>query len=786
MPKNLLNLVLFFVLAGGLIAGWYYLDKQVPPKEPPDEKKLALAKTPKEAVAAVGGMGGLSAGPLASLPSTIPLPKSEKLIEKPKPAEPPKPAGPTEPHELTALGGDDFFLKVLLNSKGAGVQQLILTQFDEADRVGREVREADGSPRRLHLIPGFHRPLLKKIMEQPEYVPLHPGPVDLATNALLNEPAYTIYHYPAEDDPARQPRDADRMNDEFPSPELGIRTWKKVRDEKSEDTHTVAFETELATPYHLRLRKTFSVKKGEYHLGFKVEIEPLKDHVAGKGKLRYQLVGPRGLPIEGEWYTTTFRNVYVGRVDSRYKDRTSRDVEDAATINQSFGSAKYPKPDGKLTYAGVGTQFFAGVIALDQRENLPVEGYWDYCRGTRETWQNRVSEMPQLDDVTVRAVTPVLDVDKPLAHHYVLYHGPIKVRQLGQMRHVKTGAAVDDALVDWYADTLGLKTLTDYHSPNALGRFANSIYWSDLLIASTNVMHGVLGFLNRIVPVWGIDIMLLTVLVRCLLLIPSRKQQMVAAKMSAKIQALQPEIDKLKAKYGDDFNTFNQEKTKLLLKNKAINPAAQMGGCLLIILQMPVFMGLYFCLQESVFFRLEPFLFGWIPNLAAPDMTVYWTESIPVISDPSYRTGILSFLYLGPFFNLLPILTVSLMAVNQKLTMPPPTDDMQKQQYKIMQWMMVLMGLFFYKVAAGLCVYFLCSSVWSLVERKLLPKPKVAPMPDVLPGPTAAAPPSPSGGGGYFARLRAKVEEMQKQAEAQAARQIRNAPTDRRNKKKRK
>src|SRR6185436_19387913 len=134
--------------------------------------------------------------------------------------------------------------------------------------------------------------------------------------------------------------------------------------------------------------------------------------------------------------------------------------------------------------------------------------------------------------------------------------------------------------------------------------------------------------------------------------------------------------------------------------------------------------------------------FGWIPNLAAPDMTVGWSESIPVISDPDYRTGILSFLYLGPFFNVLPILTVTLMAVNQKLTMPPPTDDMQKQQYKIMQWMMVLMGLFF---------YFLCSSIWSLLERKLIPKPQVKPgPPDMLPGPDTSGGPAPSNGGGGF------------------------------------
>ena len=108
------------------------------------------------------------------------------------------------------------------------------------------------------------------------------------------------------------------MNDDYPDPELGVRTWKKVRDDRTDDSQAVTYETELAAPYFLKIRKTFSVKKGEYHLGFTVELEPTKDHVAGKGKFRYQVAGPRGLPIEGEWYTTTFRNAYFGREEKKY------------------------------------------------------------------------------------------------------------------------------------------------------------------------------------------------------------------------------------------------------------------------------------------------------------------------------------------------------------------------------------------------------------------------------------------------------------------------------------
>ena len=71
-----------------------------------------------------------------------------------------------------------------------------------------------------------------------------------------------------------------------------------------------------------------------------------------------------------------------------------------------------------------------------------------------------------------------------------------------------------------------------------------------------------------------------------------------------------------------------------LYRKHGVNPAAGLGGCLMLFLQMPIFLGLYFALQESFFFRLEPFL--WIQNLAAPDMLFWWSEKIPFISDPSH------------------------------------------------------------------------------------------------------------------------------------------------------
>jgi membrane protein insertase Oxa1/YidC/SpoIIIJ len=137
---------------------------------------------------------------------------------------------------------------------------------------------------------------------------------------------------------------------------------------------------------------------------------------------------------------------------------------------------------------------------------------------------------------------------------------------------------------------------------------------------------------------------------------------------------------------------------------------------------MPIFLGLYFAMQESIHFRLANFL--WIENLAAPDMLIWWTEHIPWISTPD---SLGNMLYLGPFFNILPMIAVALMMVQQIQTMPPPTDEQQATQQKMMKYMTIVFGVMFYKVAAGLCIYFIASSLWGCAERMLLPKKKVAP-----------------------------------------------------------
>ena len=776
MRQHIPNVALFLALAAVVLGGGYYVEKTFFPKPAPPPPPPVMPG--REAVAAIAGGVVFPTEPANTLKRLGP-PDAPAVAETPKPqgVTPPKPvtppASPKPAPTLVALGDDTFFTRYLLTTRGGSVQQVTLREFYEANRLGREVVAPDGEPQPMRLIPGVARPHDAGTLIEPNggTIPeLAPGKADPAS---LAAPSYTLLHYPSQDDPLRRPNSAD---DKFPSPELAERDWVIAEDARGEDgTHRVAFETTLGAPYFLKLRKVFTLSAGDYHAGFSVEIEALPGRKPRSGRFRYQIAGPRGVPIEGEWYAQTYRNVFVGT--STPTGGMRRKVDDALAIQNAHGGLAVPRGNDIISYAAVGNQFFASALAPDPEQSREFRaGMLEYARPTREPEPWDAPTRLFLADVTFRAVSYELDPapSEKIVHKYLIYSGPMKVRLLKQVvgRALKgkpTPDPVRPELVDFYTNDLTLQTLTDYQSPTFIGRFASSIGWSDVVIAFTNVMHGVLGFLHRTVPSWGVDIMLLTVMVRMLLFLPSRRQQAAMIAMQEKQARMKPEMDKLAEKYKDDPSRLQQEKTKLMFQN-GVNPLSAMGGCLLLFAQMPIFMGLYFCLQESVFFRLEQFL--WIPNLAAPDMTLWWGEAIPYISVPASLGGMT---YLGPYLNVLPLVAVSLIFIQQYITMPVAQDEQQEMQQKMMKFMVVIMAVFFYKVAAGLCIYFICSTGWAIAERKLIKKP----VPKLKPVVTAESRPGAPGAPpatGFMARMRAKVEEAQRLADEQAKRQIRNKP----------
>jgi YidC/Oxa1 family membrane protein insertase len=733
-PKtNSWNLLLFLVLSLLILVGSTLLQSKLhPPQGQPDNRfepppvvknpplwcDLLLRMSASAQTAPIVGLGQE-----ADLVTGLAVAKflEERKYQLPRAIavkpEPPKEAitGPPPKHEEIALGNDEFRLKATVTTLGAGVQSVTLTRFKAANAEGRP------EDRELNLIP-INR----------------------------SYPSYRLFHYYDAEDKVAPPVDT-----------LGKLEWAVVskQNEPAEDRHEVVLSADVPGQ-DVRIIKTYSLRKEDYHLGLKLEFRR-RGLSTGPVKFRYQLMGGHGLPIEGEWYTSTYRNAIVGRLGER--NNLWRDFDTSQSIGVKGGGDQVLKEDKRILYAGVAVQYFASVIAVDDQQ--AKQDFLAWARATVEGETN--AKKPYLDDITMRLVSEPIEL-KPgdrVVHQYLLYNGPVKVRLLGDRAAGDQGAPAD--LVHRYEYTLHLNTLTDYHTPGGLGTFASKIYWTDLIIFFTNLMHGVLGWMHSIHIPYGLSIILLTVLVRGLMHPVSRKQ----ARTSIRMQALMPELKKLQEKYKNDRQQLGMAQMELYRKH-GVSP---IGSCWVVFLQMPIFMGLYYALQESIHFRLAPFL--WIKNLAAPDMLIRWGTGIPLISRPEDQaSGFLSILYLGPYFNLLPVVAVALMIVQQKYLMPPPADEQQEMQQKMMKYMMVFMGLMFYKVAAGLCVYFIVSSVWGLAERQLLPKAQTptAPATAAKAKPAGPGPSAPARGrtrssangqsDGFLKKVQGLWEELLKQA----------------------
>ena len=740
MQSSTRNTVIAVALCVAIFIGWKYVQDMIwppPPKPQPapltevQANALLLggaalaAADPAPAVFAVGG----PAVSLAQrLPPDPPPTRAEAValvggaafighlhVPKPRPA--------SERPELVALGHGDnpYALRVLLTTQGGAVQRVVLSHFEQADREGLRVLGPDGKPKPLPLVPGVRVAQADTIRGQRdipvpdiESVVADGGRGRVPEDKLfaLDHPSFALFHY-------------EQPGDDRPLDTLGREMWtvKSVENDPAADEQRVVFEKSLGDPFFVTVTKTFALKRRDYHVGLTVDV---KRQEKKRGlPFRYQIVGARGLPIEGEWYTSVYREAIVGTIDKSGTAR--RTIEAPQEIRMTEGGERHASsPDRPIRLAGTKIQYFAAMLAVSdvQAEGVKPD-FIQYARTTPEglpfdTHGVPVKEKPFLDDMTVRVIAAPVDADKSATHQYVLYNGPAKVRLLRQLKGEK---AVPDDVVDRYLDKLHLDVMTDAPMPNFFGRVANTLFWSDLVVGFTNIIHSLLGFLHGIVGDLGVSIILITVLVRGLLYPLSRRQQYNSKMMQDKMAKMAPELKALQEKYGSDFQRMNQEKM-LLYRKHGVNPFSAMGGCLLVILQMPVFMGLYYALQENVLFRSDGFL--WMPNLAAPDMLVFWTEKIPWISTPD---NLGSMIYLGPYLNVLPLIAVALMMVQQNKMMPTSADPQVQAQMKMMKYMMIFFGVMFYKVPAGLCIYFILSTTWGLAERKFMPKPK-PPAPD--------------------------------------------------------
>ncbi len=184
--------------------------------------------------------------------------------------------------------------------------------------------------------------------------------------------------------------------------------------------------------------------------------------------------------------------------------------------------------------------------------------------------------------------------------------------------------------------------------------------------------------IHALVGNWGVAIILLTVLIKAVFF----KLSATSYRSMANMRRVQPKLQDIREQYAEDKQKQSQAMMELYRKEK-INP---MGGCLPILVQMPVFIALYWVLLESVELRHAPFML-WIDDLSVMD----------------------------PYF-VLPLLMGASMFFMQKLN-PPPPDPMQA---KIMQWLPVVFTFFFLWFPAGLVLYWVVNNVLSMAQQYVI------------------------------------------------------------------
>ena len=210
----------------------------------------------------------------------------------------------------------------------------------------------------------------------------------------------------------------------------------------------------------------------------------------------------------------------------------------------------------------------------------------------------------------------------------------------------------------------GLELTVDYSVLTFIGK---PIYW--LL----NQIHGVVGN-------WGVSIIGVTFCIK-LLFFPLSQASF---RSMAKMRKIQPRLKELQERFADDRQRFNTEMMGLYKKEK-VNP---LGGCLPILIQIPVFMALYWVLSETVEFRQAPFVL-WIQDLS--------------IQDPFY---------------ILPIIMGITMKIQQGLN-PPPIDPIQA---KVMKMFPIVFTIFFLFFPAGLVLYWVFNNTLSIIQQTYITK----------------------------------------------------------------
>jgi YidC/Oxa1 family membrane protein insertase len=306
---------------------------------------------------------------------------------------------------------------------------------------------------------------------------------------------------------------------------------------------------------------------------------------------------------------------------------------------------------------------------------------------TDHYWQTILVPSTEGGFTAVAKYLPSADLYRTVARHPVIEVAP------GESAQVSTRL---------FAGPKEWEAIRRYQNEEGIPRFLDSIDWGWFFFL-TKPIFAALHWLNAQIGNMGLAIIALTFIIKAIVFPLARKSYVSMARM----KELQPEMEKIKERAGDDRMRFQKEMMELYKKEK-VNPAA---GCLPILIQIPIFFSLYKVIFVTIELRHAPF-FGPFRDLSAPDPTSIM-NLFGLLPFPAPEPG--TFLALI-FIGILPILLGISMWFQQKLN-PAPTDPTQAAVFAWMPWIFMFMLAPF---ASGLLVYWIANNVITFTQQYLI------------------------------------------------------------------
>ena len=446
--------------------------------------------------------------------------------------------------------------------------------------------------------------------------------------------------------------------------------------------------------------KTFEFKDGEYLFAVTVDIVGDEKFAGLSGDYAYSLayepqVGPAFTQMKNNAYD--YRRVYIDAYNNKGKLKKSQ----AKISNGEFYTTS------QLQWMSVTGKYFM-VVALPEDNTL----HYKYT-----ALRSSTDDVVQTDSLYI-SVPSTSGSSSNTIYYYV---GPQLKKYLGSYY-----SGMDNA---WGLRATNLDAAME--SGSMFGWLENILKWA-------------LNLLYKLIPNYGVGIILLTIIIKIILWPLSKK----AAASTAKMSALQPRQKELQEKYKDNPQKLNQEMAALY-KEAGASP---LGGCLPMLIQFPILIAMYGLLNKHFELRGAMFIPGWIPDLSVPETIATLGFNLPL---------------LGNEIHLLPILYTVSMIFSMKITQTQSSSAQGGGMMKFMTYGMPIIFFFIlYSAPSGLLLYWSAQNALAMIQQVYTNK-KFQNNPSSLDKPKASEEKVPEVVRRYQEKLKRLEEEKAKAAKGQ-------------------